>query len=74
MATKKERSEIKKKTMKLMSLDGLDYDEWLHEQHVKFVEEQGEIILDRLMDEKLQQTKKSNVGQSILAIRGGEEE
>ena len=40
MATKKERSEIKKKTIKLMSLDGMEYDEWLHEQHVKFVDEQ----------------------------------
>ena len=74
MATKKERSEIKKKTIKLMSLDGMEYDEWLHEQHVKFVYEQGEKILDRLMDEKLQQTKKSDVSQPTQAIHGGEVE
>lgn len=74
MATKKEQSEIKKKTIKLMSLDGMEYDEWLHEQHVKFVDEQGEKILDRLMDEKLQQTKKSDVSQPTQAIHGGKVE
>ncbi|MDT2691523.1 hypothetical protein ACK4CS_12670 [Enterococcus gallinarum] len=72
MATKKERSEIKKKTMKLMSLEGIDYDEWLHTQHIKFVDEQGEKILDRLMDEKLQQANK-NVVQPTPHVHGGEE-
>ena len=50
---------IKKRVQSLMSLNGQSYEEWLNNQHQKYLNEQSEVI-DRLLKKELERKKGTN--------------
>ena len=50
---------IKKSVQSLMSLNGQSYEEWLNNQHQKYLNEQSEVI-DRLLKKELERKKGTN--------------
>lgn len=47
---------IKKRVQSLMALNGQSYEEWLNNQHQKYLNEQSEVI-DRLLKKELERKK-----------------
>lgn len=50
---------IKKRVQSLMDLNGQSYEEWLNNQHQKYLNEQSEVI-DRLLKKELERKKGTN--------------
>ena len=50
---------IKKRGQSLMALNGQSYEEWLNNQHQKYLNEQSEVI-DRLLKKELERKKGTN--------------
>lgn len=50
---------IKKRVQSLMALNGQSYEEWLNNQHQKYLNEQAEVI-DRLLKKELERKKGTN--------------
>lgn len=49
---------IKKRVQSLMALNGQSYEEWLNNQHQKYLNEQAEVI-DRLLKKRIGTEKRS---------------
>lgn len=49
---------IKKRVQSLMALNGQSYEEWLNNQHQKYLNEQSEVI-DRLLKKELERKKRN---------------
>ncbi|EGO8266209.1 hypothetical protein E4K21_001232 [Enterococcus faecalis] len=50
---------IKKCAQSLMALNGQSYEEWLNEQHQKYLNEQADVI-DQLLKKELERKKREN--------------
>ncbi|MDU5861260.1 MAG: hypothetical protein E6Z35_09540 [Enterococcus faecalis] len=50
---------MKKRVQSLMALNGQSYEEWLNEQHQKYLNEQADVI-DQLLKKELDRKKREN--------------
>ncbi|HBI1613762.1 TPA: hypothetical protein I0F66_RS11555 [Enterococcus faecalis] len=50
---------IKKRAQSLMALNGQSYEEWLNEQHQKYLNEQADVV-DQLLKKELERKKREN--------------
>lgn len=50
---------MKKRVQSLMALNGQSYEEWLNEQHQKYLNEQADVI-DQLLKKELERKKREN--------------
>lgn len=63
MATQKEQKEEKELTAQLLTYQGQDYQEWLHEKHLEFNRENSDIfkkLLTKAIKEKETTTQQSS--------------